>query len=353
MSLSEENTPSTRLCSESAMPPPRIVIALTRRERALFLDSTWERTPLKVPVLLLEDCDLEPAGWVERLKKWRPTVLVTGWTTPPISEAWVESNDCPLRYICHVTGSVRQLVPRSFIERGGVVTNWGEAVSDQVAEHGLLLALAALRNMPAWRPFIERPLKNRRIEEIRTHSLFNARVGLHGFGSIARALIRLLKPFDVTLSAYSAGVPADLVKECGVVPCSDLRKLFSESDVLFECESLTPATSGAVTADLLAALPDDAVFVNIGRGAVVDDDALRREGASGRLRLALDVVLDEPLTLQSPHVALPGTVLSPHIGGPTTDRYRHCGEQALARLASFIAGTPPQSITLEMYDRAT
>lgn len=64
-----------------------------------------------------------------------PEVLVTGWSTPPLPEAWLAADGCPLRYVCHVTGSVRRLVPQSFLERGGKVSNWGEQVGPQVAEH--------------------------------------------------------------------------------------------------------------------------------------------------------------------------------------------------------------------------
>lgn len=333
--------------------PQRVVIALTRRERTLFLNDNAAASLQTAVVCVADDGDLVSAGWQQRLEKWRPNVLVTGWTTPPIPETWTETPECPLKYVCHVTGSVRQLVPRSFIARGGLVTNWGDQVSDQVAEHGLLLALAALRNNPAWRPFISRPPQTRRLEEIKTQTLFNRRIGLHGFGSIARALIRLLKPFGGTISAYSNGVPVELMQSCGVNPCASLKELFAKSEIVFECESLTEASAGSVNDEVLAALPDDGVFVNIARGSLVDDAALQREGASGRLRLALDVAAGEPLTLRSPYARMPAVVLSPHIAGPTLDRYRFCGSLAWDHLSTYLAGKLPLTVTLEMYDRAT
>ena len=106
---------------------------------------------------------------------------------------------------------------------------------------------------------------------------------------VARALVPLLRPFGVTIAAYSAGVPAALMQQAGITPAESLHALFADSEVLFECEALTPATQGCVTAELLGALPDDAVFVNVGRGQVVEEAALVHEARSGRLRLALDV----------------------------------------------------------------
>jgi phosphoglycerate dehydrogenase-like enzyme len=345
---------NSRLAAAPGRSSARIVAALTRRERTLFLDQALADSGLEPQIGFADEGDLAPGHWTARLESWRPEILITGWSTPLLPEAWLAQAGCPLRYVCHVVGSVRNLVPRAFIERGGLVTNWGERISGQVAEHGLLLALAALRNQGAWKPFIVRPVTGRQITDLRTRTLFGRRVGLHGFGSIARALLPLLRPFGVTVTAYSAGVPDAIFSEHGVQPAASLPELFAQSDVLFECESLTASTRGSVSAAVLAALPDDAVFVNIGRGGLVDDEALVREGRSGRLRLALDVVSVEPLTPASPFCAVPDLVLSPHIGGPTADRYADCGAHALANVARVLAGAGPVGvISLASYDRAT
>jgi phosphoglycerate dehydrogenase-like enzyme len=332
--------------------PTRIVAALTRRERRLFFGessavelSRWH---------WLSDDEIVAPGWTDRIANLRPAVLVTGWSTPLLPEDWLRAADCPLRMVCHVTGSVRRLVPRAFLERGGVVTNWGDTVGAQVAEHALLLALAALRNTARWPDFIARPVETRRIEQLETKTLFQRRVGLHGFGGVARALVPLLRPFGVEIAAYSAGVPPEMMHSLGVTPVASLDELFAGRDVLFECEALTAASERSVTAEVLARLPDDAVFVNIGRGGVVDEPALLREAGSGRVRVALDVVEIEPLTAASLFTHLSGVMLSPHIGGPTTDRYRSCGAFALANLSAFLRGEPPPAaISLAGYDRAT
>lgn len=330
----------------------RIVAALTARERQLFFGDSADGE--LADWHWLGDDDLAAPDWSAQVARLQPDVLVTGWSTPALSEDWIRRGDCRLRVVCHVTGSVRRLVPRIFLERGGIVTNWGGTVSAQVAEHGLLLALAALRNTARWHRFIARNVSGRRIEELETKTLFQRRVGLHGFGSVARALVPLLKPFGAEVTAYSAGVPPELMHAEGVRPAASLEELFAGSEVLFECEALTPATEQSVTASLLARLPDDAVFVNIGRGRVVEEPALLREATTGRLRIALDVVALEPLTFASAFTSLPDVILSPHIAGPTTDRYRQCGAFALANLHAFRHGAvPPGAISLASYDRAT
>ncbi len=124
--------------------------------------------------------------------------------------------------------------------------------------------------------------------------------------------------------------------------------------MLIECESLTPHSRGSVTADVLACLPYDAVFVNVGRGMVADETALVRLAAEKRLRVGLDVFHQEPLPPDSPLAKIPGLLLSPHIAGPTWDAFPRCGDHALGNLRRYLNREPlTDEITVEIYDRAT
>ena len=73
-----------------------------------------------------------------------------------------------------------------------------------------------------------------------------------------------------------------------------------------------------VDARFLAALPDDALLVNVARGPVVRTDDLLAEVTSGRLRAALDVTDPEPLPEQNPLWSCPNVLISPHVGGNTS-----------------------------------
>jgi phosphoglycerate dehydrogenase-like enzyme len=332
----------------------RLACAISNDEKRLFIRHAiplLESLPVALTWLESNGAGVSAARW----RELNPHIVLTGWSTGPLPTAWLESRECALRYVCHLAGSVRAVVPRTFIERGGLVTNWGNLASGAVAEHALLLALAALRNLDAW-PTVIQGLDGAgsHVEHLKTRSLFGRSVGIHGFGRVARALVPLLRPFGVTIRAYSAGVPKALMQAVGVTPSTALLALFSQSEVLFECEGLTAATTGSVTAEALAALPADAVFVNIARGGLVDEAALVREAASGRIRVALDVVVSGRLTPKSDFCRIPGSVLSPHIGGPTLDQYSRCGDFALRNLARFVQGEPLEAIiTVADYDRST
>ncbi|QYY37275.1 hydroxyacid dehydrogenase [Ruficoccus sp. ZRK36] len=297
---------------------------------------------------------LELDAWEAGLRHLRPCVILAFWSTPPLPESWLSEADCPLHYVCHVAGSIRRVVPRSFIERGGWVTNWGAQCASAVAEHALLLALAALRSLPRWAAYIESQPDERRWQDLNTLSLHNRQVGIHGFGRVARILAELLKPFGVSIRAFSAGVPDAYIAAHGVTPCHSLHELCAGSDVLFECEALTETTRGSMDAKDLALLPDGAVFVNIARGALVDEAALRREASNGRLRVALDVCHQDPLEAGNPLYQTPGALLSPHIAGPTVDQFEPMGRFALANIERFLRGeTPAGLIDLAEYDRMT
>ncbi len=335
----------------AALLNPRLACVCNASERAAFLPQIERRLgALPIDALWL------PQGviWERWLRESRPDILLTGWSTPPLPAAWIESPDCTLRYVCHLAGSVKRLVPRSFIEAGGTVSNWGWLAAEGVAEHALLLALSALRNQGNWRKIIS--LKNRDSEPslLGTKTLFDRGVGIHGFGAVARALVRLLRPFRTHVRSYSAGVPRDVFLQEGVTPCASLDELLGSSHIFFECESLTPATEGCIGRRELSLLPDEAVFVNVARGQLVDEAALVAEGRGGRVRVATDVVVAEPLTFDNPLCALEDAVLSPHIAGPTRDQYVKIGEFALSNIERYLRGAEVESrVTLDIYDRST
>lgn len=332
----------------------RILIALSREEEAIFFpDFQWNQFPAQ-EWRRFDPQGQDEAEWRNALRTFNPTALVSCWSTPPLPMEIVEAPSRPLQYVCHVTGSVRQVVPRRFIERGGWVTNWGDLASVQVAEHALLLLLALLRNLPHWRNYVCVGQPRHSVEFLRTQTLVGRRVGLHGYGRIARQLIALLRPFQVEIGCYSGGVPRSVIESGGVVPSDSLEELFAQSDVIVECEALTPRSLGSITGKLLDSLPPGAVFVNVGRGRVVDERALIARARSGRLRVGVDVAAVEPIHRDSPLFKCEEILFSPHIGGPTFDRFPACGDYALRNLERYVAGHPLESLlNVDVYDRST
>lgn len=282
------------------------------------------------------------------LDRVHPEVLIASWSTPPLPDELPPS----LRYVCYLAGSVRWLVQRCHLERGLLVTNWGASISRTVAEGALLHILACLRRASHWAVAMhtQGAWKD---SAIPTASLFGRTVGLHGFGAVARELVRLLKPFDVSIRVFAPDVTtAD--EATGVRPARSLDALFAECDVVVEVAPLNAETRGSVQARHLRRLRPGSVFVNVGRGAVVDEPALIEIAREGRVQIGLDVFAHEPLAADHPLRGMANVSLTPHIAGPTNDRRRDAGAFALRNLRAYVEGRPLESvITPEVYDIAT
>ena len=332
-----------------------ILVAMTEEEIGLFFGGSRRFRSAQGQYHVMTEEELEAGNWKAAFARTSARILLAAWRVPALPPEFLHSPACTLKYVSYAAGSVRSFLPRSFLERGGVATNWGETVASLVAEHALLLALAALRNMKAWPKAIGRAEPHERPALLlQTRTLRGRRVGLHGYGAVARALVDLLQPFGGSLYAYSQGVPAAAMARDGVVACGSLEELFRSSEVLFECEALRPNTRMTVTSRVVSCLPDGAVFVNVGRGQVVDEEALLNEARAQRIRIALDVIAQEPMNPTSPVMRVRDAILSPHIAGPTSDHYRRCGELALDNISRYITGQPLQGlVTLDIYDRST
>jgi phosphoglycerate dehydrogenase-like enzyme len=335
----------------------RIVFALTEESKSHYLPLFAEAG---FPIAGYDWIDIssrDKTAWEKSLVEINPTLLVTGWGTPAMPESYAQSSCLGLRYVCHLAGSVKPMVPRSLLKRGVLVSNWGTTISHTVAEHAMLLVLGALRNLPAWKDYLDH-WKDRvtpfAVYMLQTRSLRGRRVGIHGFGAVARELVEMLKPFQVEIASYSHGVPRELFKQHGVRCCDSLEELFSQSEIVIECEALTPLSRGSITEKVLRLLPEGAVFINVARGMIVDEAALSRVAGEGYLRVGLDVYRQEPLPDSSRLLAIQEALLSPHIAGPTVDSFPLIARFAARNIRAFLDGTPVDGVvTLEAYDRST
>ncbi|MDP4612080.1 MAG: hydroxyacid dehydrogenase [Opitutales bacterium] len=304
---------------------------------------------IRVDSLSFADAD----AWFDWLEQVKPKILVTCWKTPTLPADPSHPGLSELKYLCHLGGSVRKLVPRTLIESGLVVSNWGSCISRVVAECGLLLILTEMRRSALWsmRMHREGAWKD---DSLDTQSLYERKVGLHGFGAISRCLVDLLKPFNVSISAYSPSVPDDLFASYGVTRSESLEDLFSQNDIIVELAALTPKNHHIVDERLLRMIPKNGVFVNIGRGAVVDEAALARIAAEGSLRVALDVYESEPLPMDSPLRAVDSITLLPHLGGPTVDQRCTAGAYGVDNLERYVQQKELVStVDLWSYDHST
>ncbi len=288
-------------------------------------------------------------------------VLLTGWGSLPVPEE-IAADPGRLRYICNISGSIRPWVPRCLVAAGIPVTNWGDAPAQSIAEGAMTLLLAVLKEIPAhildkragaWVP----------ASVDRMGTLDGLPVGLFGLGAIGLRFVELIRPFRPVLMAYdpyAAQWPPDVER------VGSLAELCARSFALVLHAGLTPETRHALDAALLARLPDHAVVINTARGGLIDQQALFRELASGRLRAGLDVLDTDGqdwLPLPHPAVHWPNLVLtSHHIGRgswpppgqlPSRELAAH-HLTCLDNLERFRSGQPLRFLfDVNRYDRST
>lgn len=290
-----------------------------------------------------------PAAFAEALHRNDPEVLVTAWGIPPLPATLPPR----LRYVCHLCGTVKDFVTRAHLEAGLLVTNWGDSISRTVAECALFHILACLRRATA-RTFEMHQQGAWFTADTYTASLFERTVGLHGFGHVARELVKLLAAFGPRLLVHAPDVTPTNAPSLGVEVALSLERLFAESDIVVELAPLVPATRGIITETLLRRLRPGGVFVNVGRGPVVDEAALIRVAREEHIQVGLDVFATEPLPADSPLRGLRNVSLTPHTAGPTNDRRRDAGAFALANLRAYAAGAPLRAlITPEIFDQTS
>lgn len=329
----------------------KILALITPDEARDFLpEPLWsELARMGAPFQHINPLDLDDAATGRMLETVNPEIIIAAWKT----SALPFPAPADLKYVCYLCGSVKKLVTRAHLDHGLLVTNWGGSISRIVAEWALFHILSCLRRATGWAlaMHLEQGWKDGGTE---TASLFGRKVGIHGFGMVTRELIALLKPFSADIQVCAPDVDAVVEKTYGITRSPSLDTLFAENDIIVELAPLIPETTGVVTERLLRRIRPGGVFVNVGRGAVVDEAALLKVAREGKLQIGLDVFTEEPLPPDSPFRGLRNVTLTPHLAGPTTDRRCDAGRFAMANLRAYLQGGPLQAVvTPGVFDRSS
>jgi (S)-sulfolactate dehydrogenase len=188
-----------------------------------------------------------------------------------------------------------------------------------VAEYVITAALMLLRR--AWFATARVAAGEWPRTESMGRELAGKRLGLVGYGAIARVTGRMARDLGMSVGAYDPLLPADHPAWAGALRQS-LPELLSSSDVVSLHVPLTDATRNMLDAKAIAGMKPDAILVNAARGGVVDEAALCASLRAGQLGgAALDVFTREPVdaTSGAQFAGVPNLILTPHIAGVTEE----------------------------------
>lgn len=167
-------------------------------------------------------------------------------------------------------------------------------------------------------------------------------LGIIGYGSIGRRVGRIARAFGMELLIYDPYVGEIDVEEFGVRKALDLPQLMKEADFITCHLKVTPATTGLISREMLELMKPTAYFINAGRGAVLDEEAmidiLRAHRIAGA---AFDVYAKEPLAKDHPYrTELDNVVITPHIAGATDDVLTNHTRMMISEIRRFLKGEP-------------
>lgn len=247
-----------------------------------------------------------------------------------------------LRWFCTPQAGVNQyLAADAFASPDAVMTNSSGAYGTTIAEHIVMVTLELMRRQPEYNEIVARRAWTRNLP---IRSIRDSRVTLLGTGDIGREAAIRLRAFSprrivgVNRSGRALGEPFDAAH-----PVSRLDELLPATDLLITSLPGTADTEHLLDERRLSLLPADAFLVNVGRGSVVDQDALEKLLRAGHLAgAALDVFEQEPLPPSDTLWTCPRLLITPHAAGNMTLPYTVDRIVALflENLENYAAGRP-------------
>jgi phosphoglycerate dehydrogenase-like enzyme len=245
-----------------------------------------------------------------------------------------------LRAVFYAAGSIKHFaIP--LLERGVTVVSAAPANAVPVAEFTLAQILLAdkgyFRNVQEYRAAPEYS------SAFRGRGNYGATISLLGAGAIGREVIELLRPFKLRVLVFDPFLSQKGAESLGVERVETLEEAFACGDVVSNHLADVPTTKGILRSEHFALLPDNATFINTGRGQTVRHDEM-----IGVLRIRpdvtalLDVTDPEPLPLDHPLRELPNVHVSGHIAGSIGDEVGRLPDLVLEEFERWLAGEPLQ-----------
>lgn len=238
--------------------------------------------------------------------------------------------------------------PEEAARRGVVLVDTSRTMTPTVAEFGVAITLALLRDIPgaidvvragAW------PDAPKGAGAFVFRDLADCRVGLAGFGSINRHYRRFIEPYGCEVRTFDPFADENVLTAHSVGRAGSLVELARGSDILVVAIPPTPSTLGVIDASVIEALAPGSLFVLLSRMAVVEQDALWRRVRAGEIRAAVDVYDPEPPPSDAWFRRDPNVLPTPHIAGNVQFAHERCFREACADALRVVSGTPPLHAT--------
>lgn len=245
------------------------------------------------------------------------------------------------RWVQASSAGIGQLIRRyGFDEMDAVFTTAAGVHARPLAEFVLWGILAFAKNYPQAR----RQRRERVWRRFHNDDLEGATLGIVGLGSIGREVARLARPFGLRILGMKRsvdGVDASALGVDALYGPAELNALLAASDYVCVSTPHTPETEGWFDAAAFASMKPGSVLINIGRGAVVEEEALLTALKEGPLAGAvLDVAPQEPLPPEHPLWTLDNVILFPHSASTSRKENARLMDLTCDNLERYLDGRP-------------
>jgi D-3-phosphoglycerate dehydrogenase / 2-oxoglutarate reductase len=221
-------------------------------------------------------------------------------------------------------------------QRGIVVANAPESNVVTAAEHTMALLLALARNIPqAHGALIEGKWDRSKYSGV---ELYEKTLGVLGFGRIGQLVAERARGFGMRVLAFDPFVSAERYKELRVDKAENPDELYAQADFITIHLPKSPETEGWLNADAFAKMRDGVRVLNVARGGLIDEAALKDALDSGKVAgAALDVFPSEPMT-ENPLFSYPNVIVTPHLGASTAEATDRAGYQSAEQIVAALSG---------------
>jgi phosphoglycerate dehydrogenase-like enzyme len=268
------------------------------------------------------------------------TDVLIGWSIKP--EQFRAAHR--LKWIHSPAAAVHQLMFPELVNSNVTVTNSGDVHGAVVAEHALALLLALAKRFPQAMRYQQKKKWAQETlweEQPRPREISGATVVVVGMGSIGREFTLRAKALGMRVLAVRENPEKGPSGADAVYGPSQLDSVLPQANYLLLCTPVTPSTTGLMDKARLNRMKPDSYLINVGRGPLVDEEALLDALQSGKIAGAgLDVFTEEPLPPDSPFWILENVLITPHTAAVTERLWERHYQLICENLKRFLEGGP-------------
>lgn len=287
------------------------------------------------------DSELEPMPREQFLKRAADATIVITTLSEKIDETFFESAP-KIKGVVNLAVGYDNIDIELAHNKGVIVTNTPEVLTETTAELGFTLMLTAARRIveaveyvengewKSWGPYL-----------LAGKDVHGSTVGIYGMGAIGEAFARRLKGFNCKVIYHNRSKKEKAEKELNV-EYRNMDELLAESDFVVCTAPLTSETKGIFNKEAFKKMKNSSILINIGRGGhIVESDLIEAIEQKEILGAALDVVENEPIAMDHPFLDMKQVIVVPHIGSSSINTRDNMVQLCVDNAKQIISGNDP------------